>query len=92
MTPAELLALLRARGGCEFAVTACTRQGKGKRTQLHEVGVYRLTVRGDMVQASGPSGQTRQLPAATFLEVFGSYEFAGAEPTGTLTDLGPLFS
>lgn len=91
MTPAELLAFLAARGGREFAVTACTHQGRGRKRRVHEVGVYRLTVRGDVVQASGPSGQTRQLTPATFLEVFGGYEFADAEPTGTLTDLGPLF-
>lgn len=92
MTPAELLAFLAARGGREFAVTACRQQGQGRKRRTHEVGVYRLTVRGEMVQASGPSGQTRQLPPATFLEVFGGYEFQQAEGTGVLTDLGPLFS
>ena len=91
MTPAELLSFLTARGGREFAVTACTRQGRGKKLRLHRVGIYRLTVRGNVVQASGPSGQTRQLTPATFLEVFGGYEFTDAGPTGALTDLGPLF-
>ncbi|MBB5233041.1 hypothetical protein [Deinococcus budaensis] len=91
MTPAELLAFLAVRGGREFAATACTHQGRGKQRRLHEVGVYRLTVRGDVVQACGPSGQTRQLAPATFLEVFGGYEFQRAEETGVLTDLGPLF-
>ena len=91
VTPTELLTYLTARGGREFVVTACTRQGRGKKARLHEAGSYRLTVRGDGVQATGPSGQTRQLSRATFLEVFGGYEFRDAVPTGVLTDLGPLF-
>jgi len=91
LTPGELLTFLSSRGGREFAVTACTRQGRGRKTRLHEVGVYRLTVRGDGVQATGPSGQTRQLSHTGFLEVFGGYEFQDAVPTGVLTDLGPLF-
>lgn len=91
MTPTDLLAYLSARGGREFAVTACTRQGHGKKTRLHEVGLYRLTARGDEVRATGPSGQTRHLTRAAFLDVFGGYEFRDAEATGLLTDLGPLF-
>ena len=91
VTPAELLAYLTARGGREFVVTACTRQGRGKKVRLHEVGVYRLTVRGEEVQATGPSGQTRRLSRASFLEVFGGYEFREVVATGVMTDLGPLF-
>ncbi|SMB91478.1 hypothetical protein [Deinococcus hopiensis] len=91
MTPDDLLAYLTARGGREFAVTACTCQGRGKKTRLYEVGIYRLTVRGENVQATGPSGQTRRLSRPTFLEVFGGYEFREAVPTGVMTDLGPLF-
>lgn len=91
MTPAELLSFLAARGGREFAVRACTRQGQGKKLRLHQVGLYRLTARGDEVRATGPSGQTRHLTRAAFLEVFGGYEFRDAEATGLLTDLGPLF-
>ncbi|GBF04360.1 hypothetical protein DAERI_010532 [Deinococcus aerius] len=91
MTPTDLLAFLAERGGREFAVTACMRQGRGKKARVHEVGVYRLTARGSEVQATGPSGQTRLLPHATFLDLFGSYEFRAPEPTGLLTDLGPLF-
>jgi len=91
MTPAELLAFLSARGGREFAVMACTQQGRGRKTRLHEVGRYRLTARGGEVRATGPGGQTRHLTRTVFLEVFGGYEFRNAEPTGFLTDLGPLF-
>ncbi|GAA5532440.1 hypothetical protein [Deinococcus aluminii] len=91
MTPADLLSFLAERGGREFAVTACTRQGRSKKMRLHEVGVYRLTVRGDEVQAAGPSGQTRRLSRETFLDVFGGYEFRDPRATGVLTDLGPLF-
>ncbi|GAA5511875.1 hypothetical protein Dcar01_00589 [Deinococcus carri] len=91
MLPADLLAFLSARGGREFAVIACTRQGRGKKTRLHEVGIYRLTARGEEVQATGPSGQTRLLTRATFQEVFGGYEFREPQATGVLTDLGPLF-
>ncbi|EYB66683.1 hypothetical protein DEIPH_ctg079orf0076 [Deinococcus phoenicis] len=91
MLPADLLAFLAARGGREFAVTACTRQGHGKKTRLHEIGVYQLTARGEEVQATGPSEQTRLLTRATFLEVFGGYEFRDPQPTGVLMDLGPLF-
>lgn len=91
MPPTDLLTFLAARGGREFAVTACTRQGRGRKARLHAVGVYRLTMRGDEVQATGPSGQTRQLTPAAFLEIFGDCEFRDAAPTGVLTDLGPLF-
>ena len=91
MTPADLLSFLAERGGREFAVTACTRQGRGKKVRLHEVGIYRLTARGGEVQASGASGQTRQLSRTAFLELFGGYEFRAPQPTGLLTDLGPLF-
>lgn len=91
MTPADLLAFLSERGGCEFAVTACTRQGHEQKTRLHATGIYRLTMRGDEVQATGPSGQTRRRARGTFLDVFGGYEFREVQATGVLTDLGPLF-
>ncbi|WP_034387688.1 hypothetical protein [Deinococcus sp. YIM 77859] len=84
MTPAELLSFLTKRGGREFAVTVCTQQGR-------RTGVYHLTARGEDVQVTGPSRQTRLLSPATFLEVFGGYEFCDVQPTGVLTDLGPLF-
>lgn len=68
---------------------ACTLLGRGH--TLREAGAYRLTLRGDVVEATGPSGQTRALSAARFLEIFGSARFLPPEPTGRLTDLGPLF-
>ncbi|MBI0446563.1 MULTISPECIES: hypothetical protein [Deinococcus] len=91
MMAAELLVFLTERGGCEFAVTVCVRQGRGKKAHLHEIGVYRLIARGEAIQATGPSGQMRRLTRETFLDVFGGYEFREVRATGVLTDLGPLF-
>lgn len=54
--------------------------------------LYRLTLRGAAVQATGPAGLTRQLSQATFLQVFGARCFAELTPTGQLSDLGPLFA
>lgn len=95
-TAPELLAFLRARGGNEFISVACSRvacvqAGKGKRIAVRELSAYRLTVRGDVIEATGPSGQTRQLSAEAYAEVFGHYLFKPAEATGYQTDLGPLF-
>ncbi|ANE43640.1 hypothetical protein [Deinococcus puniceus] len=87
-----LLDLLAVRGGQEFRVAACVVHGRGRRQEVREVGEYRFTVRGDAVQATGPSGQTRQLSRAGYLDIFGGYTFRGAEATGEMTDLGPLFS
>ncbi|MBZ9749369.1 hypothetical protein K7W42_00695 [Deinococcus sp. HMF7604] len=87
----ELLHFLTVRGGREYRVTALLRAGRGKKATVRELGDYRLTVRGETVQATGPSGQTRHLSPEEFLNVFGSYTFTPAEPTGLMTDLGPLF-
>ncbi|WP_019009651.1 hypothetical protein [Deinococcus aquatilis] len=92
ITASALLDFLALRGGQEFRVTACVSHGRGRRQEVREVGAYRFTVRGDAVQACGPSGQTRQLSRAGYLEIFGGYGFRGAEATGNMTDLGPLFS
>ncbi|MFB9992361.1 hypothetical protein ACFFLM_10335 [Deinococcus oregonensis] len=91
ITASALLEFLALRGGQEFRVAACVIQGRGRRQETREVGNYRFTVRGDAVQACGPSGQTRQLSRAGYLEIFGGYLFRGMEATGQMTDLGPLF-
>ncbi|MBZ9713004.1 MULTISPECIES: hypothetical protein [Deinococcus] len=88
----DLLHFLTVRGGCEYRVTALLRAGRGKKATVRELGTYHLTARGEQVQATGPSGQTRTLSHDDFLGVFGSYAFGPAEPTGVMTDLGPLFS
>lgn len=92
MSPAELLHFLAHRGGQEYRVTALLRVGRGKKATVRELGEYRLAVRGEDVQATGPSGQTRLLSRAVFLDTFGSAEFTPAEATGVFTDLGPLFA
>lgn len=92
MTPAELLEFLAARGGREYRVTALLHAGRGRKATVRELGEYRLTARGEAVQACGPSGQTRQLSQEEFLSVFGSYRFAPPLATGLMTDLGPLFA
>ncbi|PNY82377.1 hypothetical protein [Deinococcus koreensis] len=92
MTPTELLDFLAARGGQEYRVTALLHAGKGRKATVRELGEYRLTTRGEAVQACGPSGQTRQLSRGEFLSVFGSYRFAPPLATGLMTDLGPLFA
>ncbi|ASN80870.1 MULTISPECIES: hypothetical protein [Deinococcus] len=91
MQAAELLSFLSARGGREFRVTALLLSGRGRKAVRRELGAYHLTVRGEFVQATGPSGQTRQLSAQEFTQVFGAHQFTPPEPTGVLTDLGPLF-
>ncbi|PTA69318.1 hypothetical protein [Deinococcus arcticus] len=87
----DLLHFLTVRGGQEYRVTALLRAGRGKKATVRELGSYCLTARGAQVQATGPSGQTRTLSHEGFLDVFGSYTFGPAQPTGVLTDLGPLF-
>lgn len=69
----------------------CAARGKGRTRHLQKTGAYRLTLRGDALEATGPSGQTRTLSPGRFLEIFGSALFLLPEPTGRLTDLGPLF-
>ncbi|WP_420596595.1 hypothetical protein [Deinococcus sp.] len=100
LEPAQLLALLGQHGGREYAVrlispAPAAKPGRARRAKpvppTLSAPLYRLTLRGDTVQATGPSGQTRQLAQRTFLEVFGAYHFAEVAPTGQLTDLGPLF-
>lgn len=91
LSSADLLTFLSERGGREFEVQAAVQSGRGKKATTRELGAYRLTVRGEQVQATGPSGQTRLLTRAEFTEIFGTYRFTEPQPTGTLTDLGPLF-
>lgn len=88
---AELFDFLKERGGQEYRVRAAVPIGKGKRAGVRELGEYRLTMRGEQLQATGPSGQTRLLSSAEFSEIFETYLFTPPTPTGTLTDLGPLF-
>jgi hypothetical protein len=82
---------LRPRGGQEYRAVTCAQHGRGGARHLQETGAYLLTLRGDDLEATGPSGQTRTLSAGRFLEIFGSALFLPPEPTGRLTDLGPLF-
>ena len=96
MTPAELLLFLAKRGGQEYEAQLTRPQAALAKRQraapaLLDPPLYRLTLRGDQVQASGPAGQTRLLSRSAFLEVFGAYHFTQLVPTGELTDLGPLF-
>ncbi|AAF11000.1 MULTISPECIES: hypothetical protein [Deinococcus] len=91
LSATDLLAFLAQRGGQEYRTAATTQSGRGKRAVTREVGEYRFTMRGESVQATGPSGQTRQLSRAEFGEIFGSYLFREPLPTGEMTDLGPLF-
>lgn len=91
LSAAELLRQLEVRGGQEFRAVTCRWEGKGKKRALQELSPYLLTMRGEVVEATGPSGQTRQLSPERFLEVFGSSHFRPAEATGRMTDLGPLF-
>ena len=91
-SPADLLTFLNERGGREYRVTALLTAGRGRKASVRELGEYHLTARGETVQATGPSGQTRDLTHEDFLGVFSSYQFGPAQPTGRLTDLGPLFT
>lgn len=72
-------------------MTTCAVRGKGRDRYLEATGAYLLTLRGEALEATGPSGQTRTLSTGRFLEIFGSALFLPPEPTGRLTDLGPLF-
>ena len=97
MTPGALLEWLRRRGGQEFAVrllpVTTTRSKRHKETPTPpESPLYRLSARGEKVQALGPSGQPRLLSQAAFLKLFGGYLFAAPQATGIMHDLGPLFS
>ena len=75
------------------AVSAAKRQrGRAAPESASEFPLYRLSARGDKVQALGPAGQARQLSETAFLELFSSYRFAAPTPTGVMHDLGPLFS
>ena len=80
---AQLLALLYRQGGREYLATLYF-GGEAR-------GEYRLTARGERVRAQGPSGTVSELDAAGFAALFGRYHFAGVQPSGVLTDLGPLF-
>ncbi|MFD1730303.1 hypothetical protein ACFSC4_03030 [Deinococcus malanensis] len=73
-------------------MTALLFSGRGRKATVRALGEYHLTSRGDQVQATGPTGQTRALSHMEFLQVFGSYTLSSPEPTGRMTDLGPLFA
>ena len=78
-----LLALLYRHGGREYVATLYFgAEAKGE---------YRLTARGERVRAQGPSGTVSELGGAEFAGLFGRYHFAQVQPSGVLTDLGPLF-
>ena len=87
----QLLNFLRERGGQEFRAVTLRREKQGKTGVWQATATYRLTARGDVIEATGPSGQTRPLTPERFLEVFGTSHFRPAVATGRLTDLGPLF-
>ncbi|WP_291425151.1 hypothetical protein [Deinococcus sp.] len=91
ISAAELLKFLGGRGGQEYRAVTVRRESQGKKAVWAEVSPYLFTLRGEVVEATGPSGQTRQLSPERFLEVFGSSLFRPAEATGRMTDLGPLF-
>ena len=79
----QVLALLHRQGGREYLATLYF-GGEAK-------GEYRLTARGERVRAQGPSGTVSELDAEGFAALFGRYHFADVQPSGVLTDLGPLF-
>ncbi len=100
LSASDLLAFLAPRGGQEYQVSLVTvtasapRRRRAVAARPEPAGPpprYHLTLRGDTVQATGPSGLTRQLTRTTFFEVFGTYRFEQVQPTGKLSDLGPLF-
>ena len=78
-----LLALLHRHGGREYVATLYFgAEAKGE---------YRMTARGERVRAQGPSGTISELDGAGFANLFGRYHFAHLQPSGVLSDLGPLF-
>ncbi len=79
----RLLKLLHRHGGREYVATLYF----GAEVK----GEYRLTARGERVRAQGPSGTISELDAEGFTSLFGRYHFAQVQPSGVLTDLGPLF-
>ncbi len=87
LSPAELLAELRRHGGREYRATLTF----GGTDPGREKGEYRLTARGKRLRVQGPAGRTSELDQAGFFQVFAHYRFADPQPTGVLTDLGPLF-
>lgn len=89
-----LLAWLGRCGGQEQRVEVGLWRAPRKRGDAGEwcrLGEYRLTARGEQIEATGPSGQTRLLSHERFAEVFTGHSFSRPRPTGHLTDLGPLF-
>ena len=79
----RLLRLLHRHGGREYVATLYFgAEAKGE---------YRLTARGSHIRAQGPSGTVSELDADGFTGLFGRYHFAQVQPSGVLTDLGPLF-
>jgi hypothetical protein len=80
---AQLLKLLHRHGGREYVATLYFgAEAKGE---------YLLTARGDQVRAQGPSGTISHLGSEGFAGLFGRYHFVDVQPSGVLTDLGPLF-
>ena len=98
LSPADLLALLRGHGGREYRaaahLNAAAKRGPAKEGAAQPEafkGEYVLTARGEHVRAVGPSGNASELSEAEFLNIFWRYVFSGVQPTGVLSDLGPLF-
>lgn len=93
-----LLTFLGKHGGQEYRVlvaifTPLQSRPKRERQQVWQpVGEYLLTHRGAAIEATGPSGQTRQLTPQRLAEIFAGHGFLLSQPTGRLTDLGPLFA
>ncbi len=107
MVATELLSLLTRQAGREYHATlthrrtspatkpVTRRQGKGHGQDVTPPTApqpYRFTVRGDQIEATGPSGQTRMLSPERFLALFSAAHFTDVLPTGRLSDLGPLFA
>ncbi len=79
----QLLKLLHLHGGREYVATLYFgAEAKGE---------YLLTARGEQVRAQGPSGTVSHLNGEGFAGLFGRYHFVDVQPSGVLTDLGPLF-
>lgn len=97
MVAAELIQLLQQHPGREYQGflrrSAVPRKGRPNAAPpAAPAPRYCFTVRGDAIEATGPSGQTRLLSPQSFAALFADAHFTDVAPTGRLSDLGPLFS